>query len=380
MDTILFGNMEKKPDIKRIAIVLNSAWQAYNFRLNLATYLSTIGYEVIFISPEDNHYSELIKDQFKFVSINLKADSVNPIDDLRLVFSLYKIFNKIKPDIVLNFTIKPNIYSSIVSRLIGIPSINNITGLGTVFIKQSLITKLIKNLYRFSLACSSKVFFQNYDDLNLFLNEKIVSSSKCEILPGSGVDTNKFFPTKSNYDKTFKFLMIARIIRDKGVYEYIEAARMLNNENLEFWLLGQSDTLNKTSLSIDEIIKFTNKGLIKYFKKTDDVKSFLDQVDCVVLPSYREGCPRSILEASASGLPVIVSDVPGCRQVVDDNITGLYCKVRDKDDLKDKMIKMIQMTNNERKLMGQKGRAKMINDFDELIVIKRYSKLISDLL
>jgi len=365
--------------MKKIAIVLNSAWQAYNFRLNLANYLKHAGYKVIIIAPNDEHYSHFIKEEFDFVNLKLQADGVNPIQDIKLLFSLFSLYKRLKPDVVLNFTIKPNIYSAIAARAVGIHSINNVTGLGTAFIKKNFLTQIVKMLYRLSLLCTSKVFFQNKDDFDLFIEQNLVSHDKCSILPGSGVDTNKFCPAISKQRNIFRFIMIARTLRDKGIFEYIEAAKLLKDQGVEFWVLGESDSANKTALSKDEITKLSQHGVITYFDRTDDVKSFLDRVDCVVLPSYREGSPRSIMEASAVALPVIVSDVPGSRQVVDNGITGLFCKVKDSDDLAKKMEIMIKMPENERQKMGQMGRQKMLDQYDELIVLKHYTQTIADL-
>ena len=365
--------------MKKVAIVLNSAWQGYNFRLNLARELKDNNYDVMFLAPEDGEYSNKLKQEFSFININFKASSINPINDLRVCFSLYKVYKDIKPDIVLNFTVKPNIYSAVIARILKIHSINNITGLGTVFIKKTLITQIVKLLYKVSLTCSSFIFFQNSDDRQSFIDANLVSLKKCDILPGSGVDTNKFYPTVRSNNNTFRFLMVARLIRDKGLNEFIEAAKLLKENGIEFWILGESGPANKTAIAQNEITKLSKQGVVDFFERTDDVKSFLDRVDCVVLPSYREGSPRSIMEASSVALPVIVSDVPGCRQVVDNNVTGLYCKVRDSLDLSNKMKVILKMTTNERQKMGQMGRQKMLNQYDESVVLKKYKQKIADI-
>lgn len=365
--------------MKKVAIILNSAWQGYNFRLNLARELKNLNYDVYFFTVEDGDYSERLKNEFSFYQVDFNAKSINPIEDLRVCFKLFKTLKKIKPDVVLNFTIKPNIYGAIVSRLLKIPSINNITGLGTVFIKKSLITRLVKLLYRVSISCSSFTFFQNADDQQFFLEKNLVTTNKSYILPGSGVDTKKFAPQGKKNWSTFRFLMVARLIRDKGIYEFIEAAKLMKDDTVEFWILGERGVLNKTAIGSDEITNLSKQKVVNLYDKTDDVKSFLDNVDCVVLPSYREGSPRSIMEASSVELPVIVSDVPGCRQVVDDNITGLYCKVRDSQDLMSKMKIMMKMSINDRKKMGQMGRKKMVKNYDESIVIENYKQKIIEI-
>ena len=365
--------------MKKVAIILNSAWQGYNFRLNLARELKKNNYDVSFLALEDGEYSRKLKKEFNFINININAKSINPIEDLKVCFSLYKALKLIKPDVVLNFTVKPNIYGAIISRVLNIPSINNITGLGTVFIKKSFITKLVKLLYKVSLYCSSFTFFQNSDDQQFFIDSNLVAVKKSALLPGSGVDTKKFYPQPRKNRSTFRFLMVARLIRDKGIHEYIEAAKLLREDGIEFWILGEIGASNKTALTKEEINKYTKQKVVNFFDRTDDVKSFLDRVDCVVLPSYREGSPRCIMEASSVELPVIVSDVPGCRQVVDNNVTGLYCKVRDSEDLLIKMKIILKMTTNKRKKMGQMGRKKMIKNYDESIVIQSYEQKIIEI-
>jgi glycosyltransferase involved in cell wall biosynthesis len=365
--------------VKKVAIVLNSPWQGYNFRLNLARELKYNNYDVSFITSEDGEYSPKLKKEFNFVNANFNAKTINPFEDLKLCLSLYKAFKTVKPDIVLNFTIKPNIYGSIISKILKIPSINNITGLGTVFIKKSFITKVVKLLYKVSLYCSDFIFFQNSDDQQLFIDFNLASLKKSALLPGSGVDTKKFSSQGKKNWSTFRFLMVARLIKDKGVYEFIEAAKLLKDDSIEFWILGEREVANKTAIGKDEIANLSKQKVVNFFDRTDDVKSFLDTVDCVVLPSYREGSPRCIMEASSVELPVIVSDVPGCRQVVDNNITGFYCRARDSQDLLNKMKSILKMTNNERKRMGHKGRQKMIKEYDESIVIESYKQKINEI-
>ena len=220
--------MEKESIMKIVAIVLNSSWQAYNFRLNLAREIKNFGYKVIFIAPYDNKYSEFLKKEFEFFHIYIDPKGINPIGDFKTLISFYKLYKKIKPDVVLNFTIKPNIYSSIVSKILGIKSINNITGLGTVFIRKSIVTIIVKLLYKISLNCASKVFFQNNDDKKLFLENKLVGEEKCDLIPGSGVDTEKFSPVLINVkNDNLKFLVVARVLKDKGIYEYIDAIKII---------------------------------------------------------------------------------------------------------------------------------------------------------
>jgi len=366
--------MERVSIVTKVAIVINSAWQGYNFRLNLARKLKENNYKVVFIAPEDGEYSDKLKSEFEFIHVAFKAGGMNPIDDLKVCLSLYRAYKENKFDIVLNFTIKPNIYSAMVAKLLHIDSINNITGLGTVFIKETLITSIVKLLYKMSLACSTYVFFQNPEDQNYFLSKRLVSINKCSVIPGSGVDTNKFTPVDHDNDGIFRILLVARVIQDKGIFEYIDAAYILKNKysNIEFGLLGELDSINRTAIPKKRILKLHDDGVINYLSKTDNVREQLANADCVVLPSYREGSPRSLMEASSMAIPIVTTNVVGCRQVIDDNITGFLCQVKDSFDLALKMEKMFNMPESDRKKMGELGRKKMLKEFNESIVINKY--------
>lgn len=368
---------------RKVSIVLNNSWYAYNFRLNLARSLRDNGYEVCFIAPYDKKYSELIKKEFKFIHVNIDAKGINPINDFKTMVSLYKVFKEISPDIVLNFTIKPNIYSSIVTAVKGIKSINNITGLGTIFIKETIVTKIARLLYKVSLATNSKVFFQNNDDKNLFIDNKLVSRSKCDLLPGSGVDLNKFVPMpKNSKDEKFKFLFIARLLKDKGILEYIDAVKIIKKKykNVEFQILGAVGVANKTAISKQELQCWVDDQLVTYLGTTDNVQDVIANVDCVVLPSYREGTPRCLLEACAMEKPIIATNAVGCKDVVENDINGYLCEVRNSIDLGTKIEKMLNLSSSALIKMGQMGREKIINEFDEKIVINKYLESIEEVL
>ena len=375
--------MEGVAIMKKVAVVINSAWQGYNFRLNLARAFKNNDYKVIFIAPDDRKYSKKIKQEFEFIHIPFNAGGISPIQDLKVCYLLHKIYKENRFDIVLNFTIKPNIYSSIVARLLNIKSINNITGLGTVFIEKTFVTNVVMLLYRISLFFSTHVFFQNSEDKDYFLSKGLVTKKKCSLIPGSGVDTKKFTPVCNERKiDTFKFLLVARVIRDKGILEYIDAAYLLKKKykNIEFGLLGELGSINRTSIPEEKILKLHNNGIINYKGMTDNVIEQLANSNCVVLPSYREGCPRSLMEASSMALPIVATDVVGCRYIIDDGINGLLCHVRDSYDLALKMEKIFNMSIKDRNRMGKFGREKMINEFDESIVIKEYMNFVNKLI
>lgn len=362
----------------KILIVVNNAWQAYNFRLNLARFLQSSGYSVIFIAPYDTKYTNLIKNEFECYSVFMDAKGINPLNDFKTIFDLYKIYKKINPTIVLNFTIKPNIYSSLVCGFLGIKCISNITGLGTIFIKESIVTKLAKVLYKKALSYNSLVFFQNNDDRNLFVNHGLIVYTKTDLLPGSGVDLNKFSPSNNVTNDIFVFLMVSRLIKDKGILELIEATQLLKKKynNFEVHLLGAVDVANNTAVNKKELDNWVEQNLVKYLGVTDSVQNVLATSDCVILPSYREGTPRSLLEASAMEKPIITTNTVGCKEVVDDGINGFLCEVKNSQDLAYKMEKVLLMDKDKLLNMGKAGRKKIIREFDEAIVLDKYLTVI----
>ena len=355
---------------------------AWKMRSNLGFAFQKEGYEVVFICPYDK-YSENIKKHFKYYDIKLNTKGTNPIEDVLTIYNYYKIYKQIKVDVVLQYTIKPNIYGTIAASMLNIPIVNNIAGLGTLFIKQSIVTKIAKWLYKFSQKKANKIFFQNQDDFELFAKEELVERDKCDILPGSGVDINKFLPLEKKYDDgRFRFLLIGRMLRDKGVLEYIEAARIIKQRysNVEFGLLGEIGVSNMTAISHEEIKKWTDDGIVTYLGTSDDVGEEISKVDCIVLPSYREGTPRTLLEAASMAKPIVTTDVPGCRNVVDDGVNGYLCEVKNAYDLAVKMEMMLNLTNEQRKSMGNAGREKVVRYFDENIVINKYLEAIKGIL
>lgn len=364
---------------KKIAIVLNTSWNVYNFRLGLIRAIRDTGYQVVVIAPYDK-YSEILSQEFEYHDINMNNKGTNPKEDIKTTIDFYKLYKKVKPDVVLHYTIKPNIYGTIACSMLGIKTINNIAGLGTLFIKQNFVTKIAKWLYKYSQSKADKIFFQNSDDFEMFTSEGLVAKHKCDVLPGSGVDTNKFIPIDSDkQDNTFRFLLIARMLWDKGIGEYVEAARIIKQKypNVEFQLLGFLDVINKSAISKEQMQQWIDERLINYLGVSDDVKIQIAKVDCIVLPSfYREGTPRTLLESASMAKPIITTDNVGCRDVVDDGANGFLCEMRNSADLAGKMEKMLALTESERQAMGQTGRKKMIKEFDEKIVIDKYLEAI----
>jgi glycosyltransferase involved in cell wall biosynthesis len=330
---------------------------------------------VIAIAPYDSSEKKLQAHGVKTYNIRMKGNSTNPIGDIILFVKLFIKLKHIRPGCVLNYTIKPNIYGGIACSILGIPYINNITGLGAVFLNYNLITQAVNFLYRIALRRSSMVFFQNNDDLSQLLSGKIVNRQSSHRLPGSGVNLDQFAPAPFVDRGHFTFLLFTRILWEKGIREYYQAAKKMQSKHpdTQFQLVGPIDPDNQACVPRETIQKWADSGAISYLGPTDNVGDFIENADCVVLPSYyREGVPRSLLESAAMGKPIITTDWPGCRDAVDDGVTGFLCRVRDPRDLATKMEKMIQLTPEERDEMGKRGREKMEREFDEQIVIKAY--------
>ena len=367
----------------RIAVLANTTWYLYNFRLNLMLALQDQGHEVFAVGPEDLYVEKIKQAGISHLAFNVSGDGINPLKELKTVTKLYLTLRREKIDLVLSSTPKGNIYAGIAALPSGIKTIANISGLGRTFIKPSMLTGLIKLLYKFIFRYSSHVFFQNNDDRDLFIKYGLVSTGKTSLLPGSGVDLKRFTPSyqhKSSREKT-TFLLIARLLWDKGIGEYVEAARKVHSEyqGAQFQLLGQLDAANPAAISRKTVDQWHSEGVIDYLGKTDNVIPYLQAADCVVLPSYREGTPRSLLEAAAMGKPVITTDAAGCRNVVDDKVSGYLCELKSSEGLAEKMLKFIELESSLQIKMGQAGRKKMEQEFDEKIVINMYLEYINKL-
>lgn len=358
----------------RIAIVLNTSWNIYNFRMNLVRSLQAQGHEIHTIAPADDYTHYLTEANCIHHPLKMDSRGANPIKDMGLIFELLSIYRKVKPDVILHYTIKPNVYGSLAASLLRIPVINNVCGLGTVFLKDDLLSAVAMFLYKISFKFPKKVFFQNPDDLKLFLDKKLVPAENVDLIPGSGIDLTRFQPVGFQRNQKFTFLLISRLITDKGVLEYIEAVKKLQSEglNARFQVLGAIDPEHKRGIKREIIQEWINSGTIEYLGTTKDVRHFINLADCIVLPSYREGTPRTLLEAASSSKPIVATNVPGCNQVVEDHFNGLLCNLRDAHDLAAKMRDMANYDDETLKTMGTNGRRKMEAEYDESIVIDKY--------
>lgn len=358
----------------KIAIVLNTSWNIYNFRMNLVKALLADGHEVHTIAPYDDYSHYLTEAGCTHHDLKMDSRGANPVKDFLLVFELLSTYRKVRPDVVLHYTIKPNVYGTLAAAILRIPSINNVCGLGTIFLKKNLVSSIAIALYRLAFRFPKKVFFQNPDDRALFVDKKIIALAATDLVPGSGIDLSRFIPSGFKRNKKFTFLLVSRLITDKGVLEFIEAIRQLRSSGVDarFQILGSKDPKHKRGIKLEVINEWIDSGTIEYLGTTRDVRPFIQQADCIVLPSYREGTPRTLLEAASIAKPIITTDVPGCHHVVTDGHNGLLCNLKDSADLARKMKVMANFDDETLKTMGLNGRKKAELEFDESIVINKY--------
>lgn len=370
---------------KKIVICANSSWNLKNFRTGLISALVDSGYEVVALAPRDASTAAVEALGCRFIELPMNPTGTGVLSNLNVWFSFLRILRLEKPDCFLGFTIKPNILGSLAARILNITYINNITGLGSVFGKRTLLTHLATILYSFALAKSSCVFFQNPDDRLLFSESGILKGVRTDLLPGSGINLDIFQSQKSeqnevldDIDENIVFILISRMLRNKGVVNYYKAARQLRSAGVraEFRLLGPIGS-GRNSVPWAEIQRWNDEGIINYLGETQDVRQFLLSVDCVVLPTYyREGVPRALIEGAATGLPLIATDVAGCREIVIAQKNGFLCKPDCADDLAEKMKLFASLDYKSKVQMGKFSREIAETLFDEKIVIEKYLKIL----
>lgn len=370
--------------MKKIAIIYNTSYYLYLFRKNLVKELLKQGFEVHCIAMEDAYTPPLKALGCVFTDVSVGSNSQNPLQDLKYCNSLYKVLKKIKPDLVLNYTAKPLIYGTLAAKLAGIPTINNIGGLGIGFTHQNLVTKVLMFLYKISQRRSDVVFFQNPDDMEMFLKNKMVLPAHAHLLPGSGVDLTHFaFKPLIKKDKIV-FVLLARMLYSKGVVLMLEASKELIEKgfsNFELRLVGEFGVRNKDCIPQSEREKWQAFSHVHFIDKVDEVRPFLEEADCMVLPSYyREGTPRSVLEALAVGRPIITSNMPGCKETVVPGYNGYICEPREVQSLAEAMEKILKASFDNLEIMGKNSRKLAEDKFDEKIIFDAYKKQITLLL
>jgi len=359
--------------MKKVLILANNSVGLYNFRKELIEKLIEESYDVHFSLPEskeDQKVQLLMKMGAKHHQTEIDRRGMNPFKDIQLILHYISLIKKVKPDIILTYTIKPNIYGTCVASMFNIPVIMNVTGIGTALTK-SRFKNLFAKLYKMACTKASVVFFQNEHNLDLFVNNNLVSVGKTRLIPGSGVNVHKFYPVAKEKasDKPIKFLFIGRLMEEKGITEYINAAIHITSkyDNVEFQILGPFE-----ELKVKQKIEGINHTRIKYLGVSNDVRIEISSVDCVVNPSYHEGMSNVLLEAAAMGKPLIASNIPGCKEIIEDKKNGFLFEVKSVDSLIDKIEHFLRLDSHHRQEMGCYSRKKVEQEFDRNKIVDTY--------
>lgn len=355
--------------MKKILILANDSIYVYNLRLELIERFISEGYKVFIASEYGDRVKDLEKIGCKHFKVNISRHGMNPVEDLALLAEYKKIVNEICPDVVLSYNIKPNIYGAIACKAKNIPCIANITGLGTAVENKSIVQSIIVLMYKYAFSKVKKVFFQNSENMQFFMDKKI-AVGKHDLLPGSGVNLQKFVPLEYPCSEKIEFTFIARIMKEKGIDQYLEAAEYIKKKypNTVFHVCGFCEQAYEERLK-----DLSDKGVITYHGLVKDIKTILKNVHCTVHPTYYpEGMSNVLLESCASARPIITTNRSGCREIVDDGVNGYVCRQQDSKDLIEKIEKFISLSHDEKKKMGENGRQKVEKEFDRQIVVQKY--------
>ena len=364
-----------------VLMTVNAAWNIWNFRRPITQVLLDAGHKVTVLAPPDDSVASLRQMGCAFIPLKMNAKGLNPFDELKLLQHFKRHFQEQKPDIILSYTIKNNTFGALAAKSLRIPFVPNVSGLGTGFLSGGTLQFLVEQLYRHAYRDLPVVFFQNTDDRDLFTTRRLTTTGQAALLPGSGIDLEHFQAVELPRGKPVVFLLIARLLRDKGVLEFIEAARQVKSAHpsVRFQLLGAAGSENRTAISAETVAGWVQEGVVDYLGTTSDVRPVIASAHCVVLPSYREGAPRTLIEAAAMARPLIATDVPGCRAVVDHDTTGFLCAVRDASSLANAMRRFLALSTEEQEKIGQAGRTKMERAYDQMLVVHAYVNAIQEL-
>lgn len=361
-----------------ILILANSAGGLYNFRKELLEKLIEEKYRVVISLPVNQHIDKV--DEIKKIGcvvdeVIIDRHGKNPLEDLKLIRYYYKLIKRENPAAILSYTIKPNIYGGVVSRITNTPFIPNVTGLGTAIENPGLLQKSLLKLYKIAFGKAQTVFFQNEKNMEVFAENKI-AINKHKLLPGSGVNINQYhYLNYPGSNDIINFIFVSRIMKDKGIDEFLEAANYITNKynNTVFHIYGALEDDYREILDL-----YQSKNIIKYHGVTHNIQEVLGKSHCTIHPSYHEGMSNVLLESAASGRPVIASDIPGCREIFDEGISGFGFIPKSTQSLIEGIEKFCNLSNEEQKNMGVSGREKVKLQFNRELVIEQYLKEIKN--
>lgn len=361
----------------KYVLFANTDWYLYNFRRSLALALREAGHDLLLVSPPGSYGARLIALGFRWQAVPMRRRSLNPVRELALLWHLFWLFRRERPALVHGFTIKCAIYGSLAARLAGVPGrVNAVAGMGYVFtsndLKARVLRPLVRTLMKWALGGEGALLvLQNPDDVAMFREAALVDPARVRLVRGSGVDCARFAETLPRAGGSpLRVLLAARLLWDKGVAEFVGAARLLHREgkDIEFLIAGTPDPGNPASVPLESVHGWVEEGAVRWLGHVDDMPGLFTTVDMVILPSYREGLPRGLIEAAACGLPLVTTDVPGCREVVTDGVDGLLVPARDVGALAAAIARLHGDPALARRL-GQAARCKALSCFDESIVI-----------
>lgn len=358
---------------KKILFLVNHDVVIYNFRKEIVKRLISDGHTVVVSSPYGERIDDLIEMGCDYQEIKINRHGTNAVNDLKIIRSYLDLLRQERPDYVFTFTIKPNIYGGIACSILNIPFASNITGLGSAVENPGLLQKITTMLYKKSFKKVKTVFFQNEENMSFF-KDKGIAIDKHKLLPGSGVNLKEFSYHEINDSPSTKFIFISRIMKEKGILQYLEAAQYIKSryQNVEFHICGfcEEDFENM-------LIELEEKNIIVYHGMLKDVREIIRNTHCTVHPTYYpEGLSNVLLESAAMGRPLIATDRSGCREVINNNENGFLIKSKDTHDLIEKIELFLALDLNRRKEMGEKSRKLVEDKFDRQIVIEEYMKLI----
>jgi glycosyltransferase involved in cell wall biosynthesis len=367
-------DVPRRADEPPVVLVANTSWYLFNFRSGTITALRRQGHRVVCIAPQDSFSRRLVDELgVEYIPLAIAGGDRGWRTELATLWATIVQIRRLRPRFVFNFTIKANIYSGLASWLARVPFANNVSGLGTAFLHDRWLFRMVRRSYLRVNEHASRLFFQNPADLQQFRDAGLKRSVPTTVLPGSGVDLSKF-TFQAMPRGPVRFVLIARLLGDKGVREYVEAARVIRRTHPEVQclLVGPHGAANQTAIHPDEVRDWIDEGVVDYRGELADVRAVLAQTHALVLPSYREGMPKTVLEAAATGRPAIVSDVPGCRHAIVPEVTGWLCQPRDVDSLVAAMRQFIEMGSRQRIEAGQAARRLAEERFSETFVIDAY--------
>ena len=355
--------------MKKILILANDVTTILQFRTELILALVEAGNKVLVSVPKSERNSEIEALGATVIETNSSRHGTNPLEDFKLLLSYIKLLREHKPDVVLTYTVKPNSYGGMACGLLKVPYMANVTGLGVIE-KKGLLQKLMLTLYKVGCRKAKCVFFQNKSNLEFFKNKKVVGDN-VELLPGSGVNIEKFSYLDYPQSEKTNIVFVGRIIKDKGVFELAQVAKQyLNNDNVQFTIVGNVEYGSENPFS-----DLSNVNCVGFHK---DVRPFLKDAHAVILPSYHEGMANVLLEGASSGRPILASKIPGCKETFDEGVTGFGFEAKNADSMKEAVQKFLSLTNEQKCEMGRKGREKMENQFNRKIVIDKYFNMINN--